>query len=283
MKKASIQAMQRLEAASPLAAAPPLAEWTTEDEDALLAQILADQVAPSEESERLERKVAGSGPRARTDRITRPVLIGVTACAAGAVALGVALSTSGSPGAFAAWTAKTTVPPAARLAAATSDCHALEKRAIDLVPNSSVGETAISLGTWRLTDSRGPFEMLVYVGSSSDSVCLWGPGGVLSVTGGGGTLPAPTDRSVGIPTTGFARHRGSPVTYAYGNVGSEVSAVTLTLTDGKRVQATVQNGLYVAWWPAQTDVASATVMSSSGVSHRHFGSVGLDSPAGSVG
>jgi hypothetical protein len=283
MKQASVHAMQRLEAASPLATAPPLAKWTTEDEDVLLAQILADQVAPSEESERRERRVARSGSRTRTDRITRPVLIAVTACAAGAAALGIALSTSGSPGAFAAWTARTTVPPAARLAAATSDCEALEKRAIDLVPNVSRGEAAISLGAWRLTDSRGPFEMLVYIGSSSDSVCLWDSGGVLSVTGGGGTLPAPTDRSVGIPTIGFARHRGSPVTYAYGKVGSEASAVTLTLTDGKRVQATVQNGLYAAWWPAQTDVASATVKSSSGVSHRHFGSVGLDNPAGSVG
>jgi hypothetical protein len=282
MKQASVRAMQRLEAASPLATAPPLAEWTTEDEDALLAHILTDQVAPSEETDRLEHWVP-SGPRTHADRITRPVLIAVTACAAGAVALSVALSTSGSPGAFAAWTARTTVTPAARLAAATSDCQALEKRAIDLVPNVSGGEAAISLGAWRLTDSRGPFEMLVYIGSSSDSVCLWDSGGVLSVTGGGGTLPAPTSRSVGIPTIGFARHHGSPVTFAYGNVGSEVSAVTLALTDGTRVQATVQNGLYAAWWPAQTDVASATAKSSSGVSHRHFGSVGLDNPAGSGG
>jgi hypothetical protein len=283
MKQATVQAMRRLEAASPLRATPPLGEWSTEDENALLTQIVAQEIPPSRVTEGIERAASRPAQGAGADRFRRPVLIAVATGAAGAVALGVALSTSGSPGAFAAWTATTNVPSAARLVAATSACQSLEKRAIELVPNVSAGEAAISPTSLRLTDSRGPFEMLVYTGSSSDSVCLWNSHGVLSVTGGGSTLPAKTHHTVGIPTIGFTRHLGSPVTYAYGNAGSQVGAVTLRLADGKQVEATVQNGFYAAWWPAQTDVASASVMTSSGVTQQRFGSVGLDNPPAPFG
>ena len=61
---------------------------------------------------------------------------------------------------------------------------------------------------------------------------------------------------------------------AYGYVGPQVSAVTLHLTDGTNVDATVQNGLYAAWWPVRTDVASADVTTSVGVFHQDFGDDG---------
>lgn len=39
------------------------------------------------------------------------------------------------------------------------------------------------------------------------------------------------------------------VFFTHGNVGSDVTAVTLTSSEGKPVRATVLNGTYVAWWP----------------------------------
>jgi hypothetical protein len=72
----------------------------------------------------------------------------------------------------------------------------------------------------------------------------------------------------------------SSLTYAHGHVGSDVTAVSLNLTDGTRVEATLQDGLYAAWWPSETDVSSADVTTSAGVFHQQFGDVGPNNPFG---
>ncbi|MDT0275188.1 hypothetical protein [Blastococcus goldschmidtiae] len=42
---------------------------------------------------------------------------------------------------------------------------------------------------------------------------------------------------------------------AYGAAGSDVTGVELRLTDGTRITATVQSGLWAAWWPATVSTA----------------------------
>jgi hypothetical protein len=51
---------------------------------------------------------------------------------------------------------------------------------------------------------------------------------------------------------------------ALGRVGAGVTAVTLVLTDGTSVQATVADGLYIAWWPGSTAVESVNYTNASG-------------------
>lgn len=288
MNKSYARAIGDLEAASPLRAKTPIAEWTKEEEDAVLTRVLECRGAAPEKTTGLETLSSRSAGRTRVGRRRRPFLIALATGAAGAVALGLALTTSPSPQAFAAWTATTTTPSAARLAAATSGCHSVEKKATVLLPNATAGMSSILVAPLRLTDSRGPFEMLVYAGPAGGGVCLWDSGllsiaggigsGPLGVTGGSGTQPDATDRSIGIPMVGFVRHNGSPLTYAYGVTGTQVTAVTLRLTNGHRVQATVQNGFYGAWWPSATDVAGAAVTSAEGPSHQDFGSIGPNLP-----
>ena len=281
MKQTDLDAIEQLEAANPFRGEIPVPEWTTEDEVALLARVLEEQRASSESTDGSERTMSRSAaPRTKAERFRRPALLVTATCAAGAVAFGIALGTSGSPGAFGAWTATTTEPPAAQLAAATSGCQSFYRHATVLLPNASSAVSPALTTPLRLTDSRGPFEMLVYSGPSGGDVCLW-DGAVLSVTGGtnGDALPAGTESSVGVPAVGFVRDRQTPVTYAYGNVGTQVTAVTLELTNGDQVEATVQNGLYGAWWPSQTDVESATVISTNGPSHQDFGDIGPNNQA----
>lgn len=57
---------------------------------------------------------------------------------------------------------------------------------------------------------------------------------------------------------------GRPCTVAEGSTGSGVSAATLTLSDDSRVDTTVGNSLFLAWWPGGATVTSAIVTSASG-------------------
>lgn len=41
------------------------------------------------------------------------------------------------------------------------------------------------------------------------------------------------------------------IALTHGNVGQDVSAVTLTTPDGQSVEATVRDGRYAAWWPGK--------------------------------
>jgi hypothetical protein len=278
MKQKDLAAIELLEAANPFSVRRLIPEWSSEDENVLLAHLMEDRDRSSGATALIERIPVDSTPRGAAGRLRRPLLLATAACAAGGVALGIALSTSESPGAFAAWTATTSVPPAAQLAAASSGCQSSYHQATVLLPNATSGISATLTAPLRLTDSRGPFELLVYAGPSGGAVCLW-DGSVLGVSGGGSLLPATTDHSIGVPTVGFERDRQTPLTYAYGPAGPRVTGVTLELTNGARVEATVRNGLYGAWWPSQTDVASAVVTSAEGTSHQEFGDLGPNNQA----
>jgi hypothetical protein len=45
-----------------------------------------------------------------------------------------------------------------------------------------------------------------------------------------------------------------------------VTGVTIDLSDGTNVTATVANGYFAAWWPGDTEATSAQVATDQGVS-----------------
>src|SRR6202042_3594019 len=156
------------------------------------------------------------------------------------VGLTVELIGSRTPGAFAAWTPTTTNATASQLANATSNCQHQYSPGLGLLPDSATATLPTELPPLVLTDSRGPFEMLLYAGSPGVGfVCLWGSSAVQGITGGGGTPLPVSDDSIGLPTVPFERVRGSVLTYAYGHAGMNVTAVRLDLVNGVRVDATV--------------------------------------------
>jgi hypothetical protein len=70
------------------------------------------------------------------------------------------------------------------------------------------------------------------------------------------------------------------VTFVIGDAGAAVSALTLDLSDGTNVGATVQNGYYAAWWPSDSTITSAQVTSPAGVNTVTFPDV--PQPSGNV-
>jgi hypothetical protein len=263
VKRTHVEAMSSLCQANPFERA--LDWWTRSDEDALLAAVLTTR------SEEPPREADTPAPPAPTRRLKRAVLIGLCVVAVGVAAIAVDLVGSGSPSAFAAWTTTTTTPPPSQPGAAQSACQSFYKRTAKIL-----GQISRSLPPLALIDSRGPYEMLVYAGTSGEGICLWRSSGVIGAGGGTGeSLPATSDHSIGVPGVGFMRvGRHSVLTYAYGHAGPSVTAVTLNLANGVRVQATVHHGFYGAWWPSQTDVTTATVSTSEGVSHQDFCDIG---------
>jgi hypothetical protein len=85
---------------------------------------------------------------------------------------------------------------------------------------------------------------------------------VRSGIGGGASLTPPNPDTIANPSIDAAR---SAVTFVIGDAGSAVSSITLELSDGTSVGATVQNGYYAAWWPSDSTLTSAQVTSPAGV------------------
>ena len=55
-----------------------------------------------------------------------------------------------------------------------------------------------------------------------------------------------------------------PHAYMIGEVGTGVTAATLVLEDGTKVQTTIANGWFAAWWPGEKWVSSAEVTTANG-------------------
>jgi hypothetical protein len=267
--------MARLRAANPFDDARALKDWSQTDEDGLLDSLLAE----ADRSDELVLSPPDLPPSKKAvslRRFKRPAVVVLIGVAAGATVLGVSLGTPSTPNVLAAWSATTTSSPATQLAAAHAGCQRTWTSTLKLIPPARASGYSGTLPPLVLTDSRGPFEMLVYAGTSGESVCLW-KFGLIGISGSNGAmLPATNTQSIGVPGVGFASDRGSPYTYAFGTAGSGVKAITLVLTNGTRVDATVQHGLYGAWWPSKTDVASAQVSAAAGTFHQQFGDIGPD-------
>jgi hypothetical protein len=182
--------------------------------------------------------------------------VGGTAAVAAAVAL-----VSGAAPAFAGWKAAPTPPKPGQLAQADQACGA-------------------GLGTPVLTDTRGPYTAAIYATSTTGDLCLSGNGVSLS-SSSSSAAPVSVDPGQIQPGGGGMRDSaGNALTMVDGRTGAGVTAVTIDLSDGTSVQATVAGGWYLAWWPGSVTATNAQVTSSSGTSTVAFPSTPtLEAPA----
>ena len=202
----------------------------------------------------------------RTRRLRPPLAIGAfagAAGAAGAVAVVISLS-AGASNAFAGWTPRPTRPAPDQLAAASADCQT----------RSPVAGLPL-----KLTDTRGPFTFSVYADANSSATCITGPS-FTSASGSVGSAPFKVPAGHVLLSSSHTTNRAGAYSFAEGRTGDGVSAVTLNLDDGSKVQATVENGWFVAWWPGTQAVTSAGITTPAGVSTQTFGPADLRGQGG---
>jgi hypothetical protein len=204
-------------------------------------------------------------PRTRSLRPPLAIGMGALAGAAGTVVAVVSLS-AGASSAFAGWTPTPTRPSPGQLANAYQDCKA----------KSPVAGLPL-----RLTDTRGPFTFAVYADSTSSAICISSPS-FTSVSGQSSSAPASIPPGKLLLSTSHTTNRdGQAYSFGDGHTGDGVSAVTLVLDDGTKVQATVANGWFVAWWPGGHDVKTADITTPEGVKTQTF-DLNRESPCGAM-
>jgi hypothetical protein len=268
----------------------------------------ADEVPPEAFA-----RVASGGyhPRTRSPRVLALCAVGV---AIAATVASVAFSTTGPArqNAFASWSATPTVPAGDQLAAADATClstteqEAAESETAGTAPGPQSPSPFTSPDTWqvKLTDTRGPFSFVVLeatsasqlTGLSSCFVSTSGPSAGRSLNSiGGAPIPSNADgqlfgpASISVPLIeafGMSGDNfvtaaaGTHVGYVIGEAGSSVLSVSLNLSDGTSVVATVQNGAYAAWWPSSASVVSAGVTTAQGTTTQTFPVQSIPRPGG---
>jgi hypothetical protein len=187
--------------------------------------------------------------RRRLGKLPAVGAFGATGIAA-AVAAIVSLGASAAP-AFAGWQPAPTAPTPGQLTQAAAAC----------------GQ---DLGTPVITDSRGPYTAAIYADPTTDELCLQGDNVSLSSSS---TVATPARVPAGLVQLGGGGTRdsaGNALTVVDGRVGVGVTAVTVQRSDGSSVQATVENGWYLAWWPGGTAATNAQITTASGTSTVEF-------------
>jgi len=238
---------------------------------------------------RREHLVAEIAAPHRPQPSRRLALSGIGAVGAlGAVtaALVLSLAGAGAPSAFAGWSADPTTPTSGQVQAAESHCLKSNPQLASATPT--------------LVDTRGPYTVLVYGAS--------GPGGAGCVmTPSAQGLHQNPDFPLGdltnatavapdaiVPLTGVLAFAGPyaptateqltvQLILSVGRVGTDVTGVTLMLADGTRVEATVTNGWYAAWWPGNPSAQTAAeITTTSGTTTQSLGT-GASGVSGATG
>lgn len=232
----------------------------------------------------LVREIATPQRRQASRRLALGGVGALAAVGAATVAVVVAFAGAGASSAFAGWTATPTTPASGETANALAQCTSR-------LASSGGGQSGVPAGGWQpvLTDTRGPFTAMILQSASATATCLTGPsfttteanaaqGGAsqhvlsdgsatagappgVSILGLGGSSSGPIEQASQSQLTTSGRQ---PYTFVQGQVAAEVTGVTLSLSDGSNVQATVADGAFVAWWPGRADATSAQVASASG-------------------
>jgi hypothetical protein len=219
-----------------------------------------------------ERHLVGEITAQRRRRQRQLLALGSTGLVAGSVAAAlVVLLGADTPAAFAAWTSSPTTPAAGQVVAAEGSCAA---RPVNPPPGTPALPTKVTL-----VDTRGPFTLLLFGANTSSQgalMCMSGPDGTQFSIASGGQPPLPQASHITVDRLQAESADGQPYTVAEGSVGSGVSAATLVLSDGTQVMTTIGNGLFLAWWPGQATVTSATVTSASGTTTQAINSPSVD-------
>lgn len=253
---------------------------------------------PAERVERLARTDYRPA-LSRWRRVRRPVwpaVGGLGAAVAGGALAAVLVFSSGTTVASGYAAVPTTPAPASVTAAAGTCAHSFHvtagSPALLNLANAFNGQPV-------LTETRGIYQALIEVLDGNTYSCLIrgtrgdprhpnagfaihvalyepthgqvGPGQisapyVIRFGAGGGTGLAPLVGSTPAQAQAQIRRReGAGYGPAIlGRAGSDVSALSISFANGQTVAATIQNGLYFAWWPWTSDPTSVTVTTSSG-------------------
>jgi hypothetical protein len=273
----------------------------TLDLESELRQTLAARAAAVPADSAMRMQTVDFHPR--TTRFTTRLRVGSLAGAAagtGAV-LSVALI-GGSQPAFAGWSP---VPATAVDPAPIVSQHCLKQltNQIAFPDTTSAGWTPV------VTDLRGPYTFVVYQQGNASATCFdgqtftvvdaaIGPGALpnaagtapqpdkhaVSISGSGTGATAPSGQIMLPPTgsgaeienvtvahLGLAAEGGATYTVADGQISSDVSGLTLQLSDGSTVQATTGGGWFVSWWPGSATVSSGTATTPTGQQVEQFG------------
>jgi hypothetical protein len=215
-----------------------------------LREALADRAARITPEASARLRAVEYHPRSRWPGSRRALgALGALGLSGAAAAAGVAvlLGSSAAP-AFAGWTARPTAPLRGQLAAAQQHC-------------------ATGSGTPVLTDTRGPYTASIY---ADGTTCVEGNGIEISSTSGGGTPAGIPTGTIQLNGAGQSDSDGHALTMVDGPVGAGVTGVTITRSDGSSVQATVDNGWYLAWWPGSERAVTAQVATASGTGTQTF-------------
>jgi hypothetical protein len=191
----------------------------------------------------------------------RCATLGVAALAAGVAVLVVGTTGGGPASALAGWTPDPIRPLAGQQLLARVSVCARNPSLASLTPT--------------LTDTRGPYSVLLYAQASTTTMCITGPG--LTATGAPLIVKAGRAHTSiaprAIATQGALRLSAPTVEFSIlaGRVGRDVTAVTLTLDrlgvtgeDINNVKATTENGWFAAWWPSLQGVRSADLTTTTG-------------------
>lgn len=209
-------------------------------------------------------------PRRRTGAV-RVGLVGAAAAAVAAVAL--ALPNPTDPAAFAGWTAVPTTLDQPDIDAAGKACLALRE---EVAADEDSPVATLTAPKTVVADRRGETTFTVLVSDEGVQSCLIGPDIETTslMTGEGGTTHVGPPEGVSGTVFGLAEGRdsappsadaatysagavhgsdtGQPWGYGIGRVGADVVAVEVTLGNGDTVTATVDEGVWAAWWPTST-------------------------------
>jgi len=191
-------------------------------------------------------------PRRRAAR-KRALGAGTVVISLAAVVSALSSAGGGTPAAFAGWTSDPTVPRHGQREAALAACH--------------------EGGPPTVTDTRGPFSLLLFVYDDTPQLCISGPsfsGAHSRVPDGaqGDAEPIAADslvvRTAGAVLVVDPSTAGASYRVIDGQIGSDVTAVTIILSDGSTVNATAQNGWFTAWWPGTQGADRATLSTTAG-------------------
>jgi hypothetical protein len=219
------------------------------------------------------QRVRGHEYRPRSRSVRSPVAAGALAvAAAAAVAVFVVGLGTGTPEAFAGWSATPTHAPEHQVSSAESGC--LQRLASEPTPPNAPAGAPQPLSTAGLspvlTDTRGPFTFVIFASDSASASCITGPSFTsLNRAGSSQSIVTPAGQIQLSQASNTARS-GAAYSFAEGRTGAGVTGVTLLLADGTHIQATAENGWFVAWWPGASAVTDAQVATAQGTTTQHI-------------
>ncbi|MEL7977726.1 hypothetical protein AAG589_17810 [Isoptericola sp. F-RaC21] len=225
-----------------------------------------DLRAPGRPDDEALQAILGTARRATPiRRSARPaVLAGAAAAAVVAVAGVATVWWPTSQPAYASWTAVPTGLTASEVSARAGACPAAAHGITQGDDGPQVDDVPIGPV---LAEQRGDYTYVLLTGDGAAGECLVTvqASGATDVVAGDAVLNAapavPGPRDVTTLQSGTASWSegdtgDGALTSAYGRAGADVASVSLTLTSGERVEATVQDGWWAVWAPGEASLRS---------------------------